>query len=212
MLKIIGAGLGRTGTLSLHLALQQLGYKSLHFDQERLNDVLDGSNAHPDFRRYDDVDAVLDLPAAYFFKELLDAYPAAQVVLTVRDTDAWWRSIERWFSVVRPVAPCPRLKHRLIEKFGLQRWLDGEPEGDEFRRKLRNCVYGSPRATEFLYKKKYEEHNRSVIAQIPSNRLLVMDVSAGDGWQKLCAFLGAPEPKTEFPHANRAAAAPLSRT
>ena len=205
MLNIIGAGLGRTGTLSLHFALEQLGFKSIHFDQERLNDVLDGTNNAPDFRRYDDVDAVLDVPTAYFYRELFKAYPDARVILTIRDTDTWWRSTDWVFNTVRPVSMLPRLKYRVAEKLGLKRWFV-EPEAETFRRNLRNRIYGSTVATEFIYKRKFEQHNASVIAEIPKERLLVMDITGGDGWAKLCAFLGVEAPDMPFPHAHKTVA------
>ena len=72
-MKILGVGLSRTGTMSLTLALRRLGLKAMHYDRVRLNDILDGSNPDPDFHRYDDVDAVTDIPSAYFYRELLEA-------------------------------------------------------------------------------------------------------------------------------------------
>ena len=65
-MKILGVGLSRTGTMSLTIALHKLGFRAIHYDRVRLNDILDGSSRNPDFRRYDDVDAVLDIPSAYF--------------------------------------------------------------------------------------------------------------------------------------------------
>ena len=53
----------------------------------------------------------------------------------------------------------------------------------------------------FLYKKKYLDYNARVISEIPPDRLLVMDIPAGDGWEKLCPFLGVPIPDAPFPHA-----------
>jgi len=199
MLKVIGAGLSRTGTRSLCLALETLGFRGIHFDRTRLNDVLDGTNPNPDFRRYDDVDAITDLPSAYFYRDLFLAYPESKVILTVRDTEAWWKSIKVHFNVVAPVAENVRIIHRISSKLG---WTGKQEEFDAFRRRLRNYVYGSPVAQEFLYKKKYTQHNEQVIASIPADRLLIMDVSAGDGWQKLCPFLGAAVPDSPFPHDN----------
>src|SRR5206468_1738050 len=80
VMKILGVGLSRTGTMSLTLALRQLGFRAMHYDRVRLNDVLDGSNTKPDFRRYDDVDAVTDIPSAYFYRELLEAYPESRAI------------------------------------------------------------------------------------------------------------------------------------
>jgi Sulfotransferase domain len=200
MLKIIGAGLSRTGTFSLYHALERLGFSLVGYDVERLNGVLDGTDPRPNFRVYDDVDAVTDIPAAYFYRELFQAYPESKVVLTLRDVEAWWKSIEVHFNVTAPIGEESRLVERLGKRFGLR---SDRSEYDAFRRRLRNCVYGSPVAREFLYKAKYLRHNAEVIATIPPDRLLVMDISKGDGWGKLCPFLGVAVPDVEFPRANK---------
>ena len=72
-----------------------------------------------------------------------------------------------------------------------------------WRRRVRTYAYGSSVASEFLYKKKYVEHNALVKATIPQQDLLVMDICAGEGWDKLCSFLGAPIPSTPFPNTNK---------
>ena len=59
---------------------------------------------NPDFRRYDDVDAVMDLPAAYFFEDLIAAYPECKCILTIRDSEKWWKSICRHFNEHYPGA------------------------------------------------------------------------------------------------------------
>jgi hypothetical protein len=199
MLRVIGAGLSRTGTHSLHLALEMLGLKSIHFDTSRLNDVLFGANAHPDFHRYDDVDAVCDLPSAFFYRELADAYPNAKLILTARDVNDWYPSIREHFRS-HPIANEMRLKYRLTKKLGIESWTFREPEIDTFRRHLRRNVYGNTVPREFLYKKRFVEHNERVKAAIPPNRLLVIDITAGEGWEKLCPFLGLPISTAPFPH------------
>jgi Sulfotransferase domain len=175
-MKIFGVGLSKTGTTSLHHALRILGLKSIHFAPERLNDILDGSNVNPDFRRYDDVDAITDEPAAYFYEELFAAYPESKFILTVRNEDAWWRSISSHFN---------KESNWEINKFGKQ------------------YIYGSARASEFLFRKKYRQHNADVIARIPGDRLLMMDITAGDGWEKLCPFLNIKIPEVSFPYVNK---------
>jgi Sulfotransferase domain len=199
-MKVLGVGLGRTGTLSLHRAFQILKFKSIHYDQERLNDVLDGSNTRPDFRRYDDVDAVTDIPTGYFYREVLAAYPDCKAVLTVRDVDSWWASSIRhndqdpvgetsWrqgrlLALVSPTAAATLKRHR-------------------FKTQLRNYVYGSSVPREFLYKRKFLEYYERVPTEIPPHRLLVMNIIGGDGWEVLCPFLGVPIPSVPFPHENR---------
>ena len=210
-MKLLGVGLSRTGTYSLALALRQLGFKTLHYDRVRLNDVLDGTNPSPDFRRYDDVDAVTDIPSAHFYRELLQAYPSCRAILTVRDIDSWWESISRHVNVHAPYRS-PRAfgyDHRL-RALGAAPLTD--PGADNhFKMLLLNCVYGSTIALEYLYKKKYLEHNERVQSEVSPARLLVMDLTAGDGWEKLCAFLGVPAPDMPFPHKHRGVQ-PIERT
>jgi hypothetical protein len=141
-----------------------------------------GSCIEPDFRVYDDFDAVLDLPSAYFFEELMSAYPKARVILTIRDEDAWWKSIRNHFNERSPIK---------------------DPASNPFAWRLRNLVYGSAEANEFCYRKKYREHNERVICRVKPEKLLVMDVAAGAGWRELCPFLGVAVPDTPFPHGNR---------
>jgi hypothetical protein len=200
MLNIVGAGLSRTGTYSLHVALEILGFKGLHPDDGRLDDVVSGANQDPDFRRFDDVDAVGDIPYSYFYRELHEAYPASKVILTVRNVEDWWNSISTLFNEFAPIPESPRLIHRISQKLGFG-WK--EDPSVSARRRTRTLVYGSSVAKKFLYKKKFAEHNALVQATIPRERLLVMDICAGDGWEKLCPFLGANIPNVRFPHTNK---------
>jgi hypothetical protein len=198
-MKVLGVGLGRTGSLSLHRAFQLLGFKSIHYDQVRLRDVLDGSNARPDFRRYDDVDAVTDVPTAYFYRELLEAYPECKAVLTVRDVDSWWES-SIGHNDRDPVTE-PSLWQRAFALISTAE--AARVEKHRFKTQLRNYIYGSAVPREFLYKRKYVEYNERVLAEIPPDRLLVMNIVGGDGWEKLCPFLGMSIPSEPFPHENR---------
>lgn len=181
MLKILGVGLSRTGTTSLTHALRVLGFKAVHWAPHRLIDILDGRTTDPDWRRYDDVDAATDIPAALFYDELSDAYPGLRCILTTRDIDAWWSSLKAHFEA-----------DNVLD-------VDDTP----VRHLVRDAAYGSPVAVEYLYKKRFREHNERVVRRIPPARLLVMNICAGDGWEPLCRFLGQPIPDAPFPHTNR---------
>ena len=197
--------------MSLTLALRRLGLKAMHYDRVRLNDVLDGSNPKPDFHRYDDVDAVTDIPSAYFYRELLEAYPEAKAILTVRDVDDWWKSIERHVNVHFPYKP-PKMFGYDSRRRALGSSPLSDPGADNhFKMLLLNAVYGSTIAMEYPYKKKYLDHNGSVVQEVPPERLLVMDITAGDGWEKLCSFVGMPVPEGPFPHEHHGAQ-PAQRT
>jgi hypothetical protein len=180
--RLLGVGLSKTGTTSLHWALQILGYRSLHYDDRRLNDVVQGVAKRPEFRRYDDVDAVLDIPAAIFFEEILAAYPHAKAVLTLRNEDEWWESIRSHYNVKAPLT---------------------RREDDPFKWDLRTLAFGSPRASESSYRTRYREHNERAIHRIDPGRLLVLRIAEGEGWSELCPFLGEPVPDVPFPAENR---------
>lgn len=202
-MRVLGVGLSRTGTKTLHRAFEILGLKSIHYDTNRLNDILGGASPKPDFRRYDDIDAVTDIPSAYFFSELLEAYPESKAILTIREINAWWKSISYHSNTRGPISK-KSLAYYTSRVCGLKRQsgMDRQ-EYDIFRILLRNYVYGSFVASEFLYKKKYIEHNERVMATVPAKRLLVIDIAAGDGWEKICHFLGMPIPSESFPHENK---------
>ena len=169
-----------------------------HYDRTRLNPVILGADNAPDFCVYDDVDAVTDLPSAYFFRELLLAYPGAKAILTVRETSSWLRSYR---NHVRPhkLRPSSGLRVRVGKALGLKddvrRW-----EIYRYKIAMRNLVYGSVGFREYLHRTKFERHNDSVRNEVPQDRLLVINVFDGDGWEKLCPFLGVDPPGVEFPH------------
>jgi Sulfotransferase domain len=198
-MKFLGVGLGRTGTLSLHRAFEILHFKSIHFDQIRLRDVLDGSNTRPSFRRYDDVDAVTDIPTAYFYREILEAYPDCKAVLTVRDVESWWESSIR-HNDQDPVG-VPSLWQKTLAL--TSRTAAARLERHRFKTYLRNYVYGSAVPREFLYKRKFLEYYERVRTDIPADRLLVMNIVGGEGWEVLCPFLGVPIPSQPFPYEHK---------
>jgi hypothetical protein len=193
-LRVIGAGFGRTGTLSLREALVRLGFGPCDHMLENLE--------HPErfalwaeaLRRQDagePIDwrpllagfrAIVDWPGAYFWRELTAAHPQAKVILTVRDPDRWYDSIQATiFSMLGsegPEAPRDIIYTRT------------------FQGRLADRAHCQAVFT---------RHNRAVREAIAPARLLVFDVK--DGWGSLCAFLEVPVPEQEpFPHANDTAA------
>jgi acyl-homoserine lactone acylase PvdQ len=177
-MNIFGVGLSKTGTHSLHLALKILGYRCLHWSPERLYKVL--ISASNDFKVYDDVDAVLDLPAAYFYKEIMEVYPNCICILTVRDENGWLKSIRR------------HIRHMTIHH-----------NYNFLERTVHKLVYGTDDMDRDLLIQKFNDHNSGVIREIPSSRLLVMNITAGDNWKELCCFLRKSVPNCPFPHAEQ---------
>lgn len=187
-LRVVGAGVGRTGTRSLKLALEQLlGGPCYH-----MVDVF----AHPEHvphwheaarGRMPDWSALLaghraavDWPASAFYAELADAFPDALVLLSLRDPEAWWRSAQ---ATILPA-------------------IDSAGDG-EWGRMVRELL-----ATRFTpdYLDRdaaiaaFEAHNAGVRERIPSDRLL--EWRAGDGWKPICEALDLPVPDQPFPHTN----------
>lgn len=193
-LQVVGAGLGRTGTHSLKVALEQLlGGPCYHMLE--VFGRADQSDTWAAAVRGEEVDwasflapyrATVDWPAAAFWKELSEAAPDAKVVLSTRDADAWWKSAsETIFAVLaRGTAPddaAGRGEFAMISALLDQRFT---PEWQDRA--------GAMAA--------YEAHNARVRAEVPPSRLV--EWHPGDGWAPLCAGLGLAEPAEPFPHLN----------
>ena len=193
-LMVIGAGFGRTGTSSLKLALERLGLGPCH----HMSELFVHPEQIPLWEQATDGAAVdwqallagyrsaVDWPACHFWRELAQHYPAAKVILTVRDPGSWYRSAAATiFRVMREKpkdVPAAQAQWRLIRKMILAQTFGGSTDDEAL-------------AIEVL-----EMHDREVRGAIPAERLLVYDVA--EGWAPLCAFLGVPEPGEPFPKAN----------
>lgn len=183
--KIICPTLPRTGSRSLARALEILGFRFCHWNPERLSDVVRGQTPNPDFKRYDDVDAMLDIPHSLFYKEIMMAYPCHRVILTLRDEHQWWLSIKKHYAWVRENLTGYFLESAILEQ---------------------QLAFGSIYDNEFMYKKRFREHQEAVMnLQLPPDRLLGINICAGEGWEKLCIWLNMPPPDCPFPwlHENR---------
>ncbi|KAL6056184.1 Sulfotransferase family protein [Balamuthia mandrillaris] len=185
--KVFGLGMPKTGTSSLARALAALGMDSRHtfHDPVRFMVLKETNDSIAPLsvdvvRRYDPFDAVSDNPIPWFFEELLLMYPEAKFILTTRNVTKWWAS---W-------------------KAHMQRHTD--PTDVALR--MRSLNFGWQQPNEYFCVKGFLRHNKLVQAIVPPEQLLVMDVTAGDGFSKLCPFLGVPEekcpPDEEFPVAN----------
>lgn len=188
-LSIVGAGYGRTGTTSLRLALEKLGFNSCF----KVGSSCVGMFLWNRFKEKKSIDwktvlfgfqSTLDLPMCLFYRELSEVFPSAKVILTVRDSQQWYESIKTVFldNVLNPelVYSYPEQKEYLIDLFS---HAFGHNLAD------RSCIIAA-----------YERHNAEVQDSISRDRLLVYDV--GHGWEPLCGFLGVPVPKDPFPHVN----------
>jgi hypothetical protein len=196
--KVIGAGFGRTGTLSLKAALERLGfgpcYHMVEFLEHPEHGPLWASALRGETVDWEHVfaayESTTDWPACNFWRQLADTYPEARVVLTVRDPERWWNSMESTiFAAVRagtlPGSAAAVAAMRQMSELLMAANFEGRI-GD------REHVL-----------RRFEEHNDRVRRGIAPDRLLVYQVS--QGWGPLCDFLGVEEPDEPFPRLNEGA-------
>jgi hypothetical protein len=194
-LEIVGAALGRTGTNSLKLALEQLGFGPCH----HMFEVRDHPEQLPYWQAaargeppdWDEVftnyRACVDWPSARFWREIAAHYPDAKVLLTLRDADKWFDSVH---ATIYPV-----IMSREAREPG--RFRDTLEMAAEIIIKQTFGGRLDDRDDAIAVFRAYEEEVRRTIAP---ERLLAYDVS--QGWEPLCAFLEVPVPDTPFPRTN----------
>jgi hypothetical protein len=194
-LRVVGAGLGRTGTTSLKTSLEQLtGGPCYH-----MFEVLERPESVPIWHAIvrgesDDWDALMggytatvDWPASSYWPELSAANPDTIVLLSSRSTpEEWWASMEKTIiaalTMDLPPGADGMAAHRAMVV-------------DMFDRRF-TPEWREPEAAMAAY----ERHNERVRNQVPSERLV--DWQPGDGWEPLCAALGVAVPSDPFPHEN----------
>lgn len=189
-LQVIGAGLGRTGTLSLKLALEHIGFGPCYHMAElmgqarkRMPQWLAVVRGAPDWDAiFDGFAATVDYPTCTYWRELAAHYPAAKVVLSDRDAEGWYESTQQ--TIFSPT--------------NIQGLLDSPIE--EF---MRGAVVGpfvdhlDDREWMIDYFNRWRDE---VLDGLPPERLLVH--RSADGWGPLCAFLGVPVPAEPYPRVN----------
>lgn len=184
-LRVIGPGLGRTGTSSLKLALERLLGGPCHHMAEVKADPERHLALWAPVLRGEEVDwedvfagyvAQMDFPGAAFWPELREVFPDALVVLSTRPAEDWYRSAASTIFQLDP---------------------DSSPFTDLYRERF---GFGSRYDDAEAMIAAYERHNASVRSAVPPDRFLEWTV--GDGWEPLCARLGLPVPDEAFPWTN----------
>jgi len=192
-LKVIGFGLGRTGTYSLKTALEELQLGPCHHMERVANNMPVQLplwnkllNDPTDFKAvYEGMQSAVDWPTAAFYKELYKSYPNAKFILTHRTGASWAESFGSTIykllagreNAPEPVQEWLNMTVKVLEKTGIPMGLDFEKLAERF-----------------------EAHNKAVQNLIPAEKLLVYQVK--EGWEPLCKFLDVKTPKTEFPRTN----------
>lgn len=206
-LEVIGAGFGRTGTMSLKVALEELGFGPCYhmievFENpehvEHWEAAREGRAKWEGF--FKDYRAAVDWPAAAFYEELMDLFPEAKVILTVRDPDRWYESARSTIYRIQSVPSSPIIAlaapfvPRIRRMRRVARMASGLAWDDVFHGRFDDRGY----AIEV-----FDRWNEGVERRVPAERLLVYQVK--EGWEPLCDFLGVPVPHGKpFPHLNDA--------
>lgn len=172
--KIFGIGFHKTGTTSLIRALKIMGYGCM--GSFGISDPEISKTVYDkSFSKIDKYDAFIGHPWTVIFRKLDENYPGSKFILTLRPVDMWIASVTRHFG---------------NETTHMRKWVYG---------------IGCPAGNEKIYVSRYEQHTRDVIEYF-NNRpddLLILRLTEGDGWEKLCPFLGKPVPDAAFPYENR---------
>ena len=216
-MKVICAGFSKTGTKSLAKALRILGFKVYDYPEHRdfhMDEWLDVycKGKLPDFTSiYENVDAVTDFPAAFWFQEIYEAFPDAKVILSLRDNEeVWIKSAAKQLEIVETLGGFLNrvVIHWIIPMFALM--LAPFVASPELSIRLKERLFATSIITAavgslnwkstVLLKKKYREHNERVKAVIPKEKLLVYNVK--QGWKPLCEFIECEVPDQEFPREN----------
>lgn len=195
-LGIVGAGFGRTGTRSLHQAIETLGFGPCHHMYEVRNSARQlalwqaiAAGAPPDWDAvFDGYGAQVDWPAAAYWRPIAAHFPQAKVILSVRDPEAWYDSMlqtivpSATFGAEADPDPAGRAGSGIIRKVALEGIFQG---------RIQDRAFALDR---------FARHRQEVTDTIAADRLLVFDVR--EGWGPLCTFLGCAVPDQPFPSSN----------
>lgn len=205
-LKVIGAGFGRTGTFSLKDALEMLGFGQCYHMAEVFKHPEHIAHWEAVFRGesidwqdlFHGYQAAVDWPSCTFYKQLMLAYPAAKVLLSVRDPDTWYESVKHTIYRGRSDGSTPLAPSSSLPSDSMQLNIAAA-------KPMNNQIVWHGTFHDRFEDKEYaisvfNQHYEEVKAYVPPEKLLVYHVK--EGWEPLCAFLGVPVPDVSFPYLN----------
>ena len=194
-LSVINAGFGRTGTMSIKIALEKLGFGPCHHMEE----VFKNPTQLPYWQKaangevmdwdevFQDYSSAVDWPSGHYWRELAEFYPESKVLLSVRPAEHWWSSYSETIKKlleIRDEIPdeYPRSILNMADQIITQQTFNGSAAH-------KDQILAA-------YQKRIDEGK----AAIPADRLLIFQVS--EGWAPLCEFLKVPIPEADFPRSN----------
>jgi len=194
-LSVIGAGFGRTGTMSIKMALEQLGLGPCHHMEEVFADPAQLPNwlaaANGQQVDWDDVfigyNSTVDWPSAHYWRDLADVYPKSKILLSVRSADRWWESFSGTIKKILEI------RNTIPDEY---------PRSviDMAYKIIAEQTFGGAMNDKAVVLSEYQKRIDDVKQAIPADRLLIFDVT--EGWAPLCEFLNLPIPDGDFPRSN----------
>ncbi|MGZ3271773.1 MAG: sulfotransferase family protein [Croceibacterium sp.] len=189
-MQVIGAGLGRTGTMSLKFALEHLGFGPCYHMIEFMAHIpdhlplwLDVIEGRPNWAAvFDGYVSTVDYPGCTYWRELVAKWPEAKVILTLRDPDSWFESANE-------TVLSSRMRNMLADT-PIERFMNASVNQD----------FGDGIDDRAFMIDYFRRWNDAVIAEVPADKLLMFQ--AKDGWEPLCEFLGVPVPPEPYPRVN----------
>lgn len=192
-LQVISSGFGRTGTMTLKVVLEHLGFGPTHHMVEVLHSPQQQAIWQSVFRgeevdwenAFDGFSSQVDFPGSAYWRETMQAFPQAKIIHTERPEEDWWASFNGTIG----------------KSLRLMDTLPVPPEFKTFFADVREHLMKKV-MVDYCDKQTaiaaYRENNSKVRELVPSDRLLVFDVA--DGWEPLCRFLDVEVPAGAFPH------------
>jgi hypothetical protein len=200
-MKVIGAGFGRTGTMSLKAALERLGFGPCFHMIDLIRDPtpLPYWQAAADGEKVDWTEALdgwestIDWPGCTFWEEMAEIWPDAPVLLSVRDPEAWYRSTYNSIHEAKEMAMRGELQGNTED-----------PPDPAVMQMINGLIWKGTFKGRFTDKEfaleVFRRHNEDVKSKVPADRLLVYEIK--QGWGPLCDFLGVEVPDEPMPHLN----------
>lgn len=192
-MKLINAGLGRTGTTSLKGALEHLGFAPVYhttdlFTSAKDMDLWEGAmeGKRVDWRAFFAGYEVADWPVGLFYEDIIRAHPEAKVMLSVRDPESWFESLSGTLKQARSLnLPIPQVRRikRFLEVYAVNGLFEGKVDDKAFMMNF------------------FERHIEAVKAFVGPENLLIYNVK--EGWEPLCDFLEVGTPNEPFPRLNQ---------
>ena len=181
--RVFGLGLSRTGTSSLTSALYRLGVNTKHYarDPREMYQQLRNGDYELDILKKR-TRGLTDIPHVPYFAQLDHVWQGSKFILTIREKDAWLRSVDQLLQ-------------------SSMKWWDNDPQYRQIAEFFRASVYGTIWFNRDRFSYVYDTHTRNVLHYFQGrpDDLLVIDICAGEGWEKLCPFFGVDLPNEPFP-------------